>query len=83
MVRLRLQRLGSKNRPFYRVVAADIRSPRDGRFIEILGTYNPVSLSGGTSLNADRIQYWLGKGARPTEKVASLIKKQGIEVAGK
>ncbi|MBX7057420.1 MAG: 30S ribosomal protein S16 [Leptospirales bacterium] len=78
MVRIRLQRYGTKNRPFYRVVAADIRAPRDGRFIEILGSFSSTSLKGEASLKEDRIRYWLGQGAQPSETVLSLLRKNGI-----
>ena len=81
VVRLRFQRLGAKNRPFYRLVAADSRAPRDGRFIEILGTYNPVSLKDDATFKEERIRYWLSQGALPSEKIAGLLKKRGIEVA--
>ncbi|MCB1172479.1 MAG: 30S ribosomal protein S16 [Leptospiraceae bacterium] len=81
MVRLRLQRLGNKNRPFYRIVAADQRSPRDGRFIEILGTYNPANVREDIKLKEDRIKYWLGNGAQPSEKVESILKKNGLVTA--
>ena len=74
-VRLRLTRMGAKKRPFYRIVAADSRSPRDGRFIEKLGYYDPMRDPPTIELKMDRVDYWLGVGAQPTETVASLIKK--------
>ena len=76
MVRIRLQRHGSKKRPFYRVVAADIRAKRDGRFIENLGTYNPVSEPKQVNLKLDRIDYWVGTGAQMSDTVRSLVRKQ-------
>lgn len=79
-VRIRLQRRGAKKRPFFAVVAADIDSPRDGKFLEKLGTYNPmVEGDGQLNLNAERIAWWLGKGATPTERMAKIIKTAGIE----
>ena len=75
MVRIRLKRMGRKRRPFYRVVAADSRSPRDGRHIEVLGTYNPMTEPLTVDLKMERVNYWLGVGAQPTETVANLIKR--------
>ena len=75
MVRLRLARRGAKKRPFYRIVAADSRSPRDGRIIEQLGYYNPVSEPDELKVDLDRVDYWLSTGAQPSETVASLIKR--------
>lgn len=75
-VKLRLQRFGSKKRPFYRVVASESRSPRDGRFLEILGTYDP--LIGNVSVDAEKVQKWLGNGAQPTDTVKSLFKKYNV-----
>ena len=79
-VRIRLARGGAKKRPFYRIVAADSRSPRDGRFIEKLGTYNPIMANDGTRLKLDeeRIKHWLGHGAQPSERVARLLGEAGI-----
>ncbi|TXD34602.1 30S ribosomal protein S16 [Lujinxingia vulgaris] len=74
-VRLRLQRHGAKKRPFYRVVAADQRSPRDGRFIEVLGTYDPMQEPAAVRLNSERVDYWLSVGAQPSDTVRSLIRK--------
>ncbi len=73
MVRLRLTRLGAKKRPFYRVVAADQRSPRDGRFIEQLGYYDPMKKPLELKLDLVRVDHWLSVGAQPTETVQSLI----------
>ncbi|MCF8076571.1 MAG: 30S ribosomal protein S16 [Desulfotignum sp.] len=75
-VRIRLTRKGTKKKPFYRIVAADIEAPRDGRFLETLGTYNPMTEPAGIVLKQDRIQYWLDKGAKPSTTVTSLLKKQ-------
>ena len=77
-VKLRLTRVGSKKNPIYRVVAADSRSPRDGRFLEIVGRYNPQTDPSTIELDEDKIKGWLGKGAQPTEAVARLIKAKGI-----
>jgi small subunit ribosomal protein S16 len=78
-VKLRLTRVGSKKNPIYRVVAADSRSPRDGKFIEIIGRYNPQSEPSLIELDEAKVKDWLGKGAQPTEAVARLIKVKGIE----
>jgi len=75
-VSIRLRREGSKNRPYYRVVVADSRSPRDGKFIEIIGTYDPKQAGQNSSFNIERAEYWISKGARPSDTVRSLIKKQ-------
>jgi small subunit ribosomal protein S16 len=74
-VRIRLKRCGSKNHPVYRVVVTDSRNPRDGKFIEELGTYHPMQKTGNVTLNLDRAKYWLGVGALPSETVASFIRK--------
>lgn len=74
-VRLRLSRRGAKKRPFYRVVAADKRAPRDGRFIELLGTFDPLQEPPVIRLKKDRVDYWLGVGAIPSETVATLVSK--------
>lgn len=78
MVRLRLQRHGRKKRPYYHLVAADIRARRDGRIIEDLGRFNPVSTPTTVSLNTERVIYWLQNGAQPTDTVRTLLKKEGI-----
>ena len=77
-VRMRLTRVGSKKNPIYRVVVADQRSPRDGKFIEIVGRYNPQTDPSTISLDADKIQDWIGKGAQPSDSVKRLMKAQGI-----
>jgi small subunit ribosomal protein S16 len=77
-VKLRLTRVGSKKNPIYRVVAADSHSPRDGRFLEIVGRYNPQTNPSLIELDDEKVRRWLGKGAQPTEAVARLIKVKGI-----
>ena len=77
-VKLRLTRVGSKKNPIYRIVAADSRSPRDGRFIEIVGRYNPQTEPSTIELDEDRVKDWLGKGAQPSDSVAKLLKIRGI-----
>ena len=75
MVKIRLRRVGAKKAPYYRIVAADSRAPRDGRFIEEVGTYNPAVESEKLKVNMDRVQYWIANGAQPTDTVRGLIKK--------
>jgi small subunit ribosomal protein S16 len=77
-VRMRLTRVGSKKNPIYRVVVADQRSPRDGRFIEIVGRYNPQTDPSTIELDEAKVAEWLGKGAQPSDAVAKLIKASGI-----
>lgn len=77
MVKLRLRRLGAKKKPFYRIVAADSRCARDGRFIEELGTYNPLVHPAEITIDAERVQSWIKNGAQPTETVRALLKKSG------
>jgi small subunit ribosomal protein S16 len=74
-VKIRLKRAGSKNHPVYRVVVADGRSPRDGKFIEELGTYHPAKTGTNFTLNLERAKYWVSVGAQPSETVASFIRK--------
>lgn len=74
-VSLRLTRMGRKKRPFYRIVAADSRMPRDGRFIEVLGYYDPMTEPFTLKVNLERVDHWLSEGARPSETVASLIRR--------
>ena len=74
-VRIRMKRIGAKNTPVFRIVVADGRSPRDGKCIEELGTYLPLKKGNNITLDLDRAQYWLGKGAQPTDTVASFIKR--------
>jgi small subunit ribosomal protein S16 len=78
MVKIRLMRRGATKRPFYRVVVADSRSPRDGRFIENIGTYHPLADPSVIEIDADRALYWLSVGAQPTEQVRNLLQKKGI-----
>ena len=78
-VRMRLTRVGSKKNPIYRVVVADSRSPRDGRFIEIIGRYNPQTHPSIIELDEEKVRAWLGKGAQPSDAVAKLIKIAKIE----
>ncbi len=79
VVKIRLTRVGSKKNPIYRVVVADSRSPRDGRFIEIVGRYNPQTEPSTIDLDETKIKDWMAKGAQPTEPVARLIKAAGIQ----
>ena len=79
-VRMRLTRVGSKKNPIYRVVVADGRSPRDGRFIEIVGRYNPQTDPSTIELDEAKVKDWLSKGAQPSDPVAKLIKASGISV---
>jgi len=74
-VSIRLRREGAKNRPYYKIVVADSRSPRDGKFIEIIGTYDPKTPGNNSSLKVERAEYWISKGAQPSDTVRSLIKK--------
>ena len=77
-VKMRLRRMGAKKAPFYRVIVADSRSPRDGRFIEEVGYYNPMTNPAEIKIDAEKAQKWLNNGAQPTETVKSLLKKSGI-----
>jgi small subunit ribosomal protein S16 len=77
-VHLRLTRMGRHKRPFYRVVATDARMPRDGRFLEVVGTYDPLKESDKASFKEDRVLDWLQKGAQPTDPVRGLLRKTGI-----
>ena len=77
-VKIRLTRVGSKKNPIYRVVVADSRSPRDGRFIEIVGRYNPQTEPSQIELDEAKVRGWLEKGAQPTQPVAKLLKAKGI-----
>ena len=75
MVKIRLRRMGAKNAPYYRVVVADSHSPRDGRFIEELGTYDPMADDNKIKVDMERVKYWISNGAQPTDTVRGLIKK--------
>ena len=78
MVKIRLRRMGAKKNPFYRVVVADSRYPRDGRFIEELGTYNPMTSEDAVKIDVERAQAWIKNGAQPTDTVRGLLKKAGV-----
>jgi small subunit ribosomal protein S16 len=80
-VKIRMKRVGAKNDPVFRIVVADQRSPRDGKFIEEIGTYQPRKKGNNFTLDLDRAKYWLSKGAQPSETVASFIKKAGKTAA--
>jgi small subunit ribosomal protein S16 len=82
MLSIRLRRTGSTKRPYYRVVVADSREPRDGRFVEVLGHYDPRRDPAVVKIDADRAQYWIGKGARASDTVRSLLKKSKAGAAG-
>jgi small subunit ribosomal protein S16 len=77
-VKLRLTRVGSKKNPVYRIVAADSRSPRDGKFLEIVGRYNPQTDPSTIELDEDKVRDWLSKGAQPSDAVARLLKAKGV-----
>ena len=77
-VKLRLKRMGSKQKPFYRIVAADSRSPRDGRFIETVGTYNPIVKENNVTVEKEKVEKWIKNGAQPTDTVKSLLSKNGV-----
>jgi small subunit ribosomal protein S16 len=77
-VKIRLTRMGAKKKPFYRLVAADSEAPRDGRFLQILGYYDPMKEPAVVELHEDKVKYWLDKGAEPTNSVRALLKKKGI-----
>lgn len=81
-VRLRLTRVGSKKNPIWRVVAADQRSPRDGRFIELLGHYNPQTEPSEIELNEPRVRHWIERGAQPSETVRKLMRAKGLAPGG-
>ena len=78
MVKIRLRRMGAKKSTFYRIVVADSRYPRDGRFIEEIGTYNPLTNPSTVNVDADAVKTWIAKGAQPTDTVKALLKKEGI-----
>jgi len=81
MLAISLMRMGAKGKPYYRVVVKEKRSKRDGKYIEQLGTYNPMKDPAEVNLNQERVQYWIGVGAQPTQTVASLIKKSSAQTA--
>jgi small subunit ribosomal protein S16 len=78
LVKIRLKRMGAKKRPFYRLVVADSRSPRDGRFIELLGFYDPLPNPAKVQIDAEKVRAWIGKGARPSDAARALLVEQGI-----
>ena len=78
MVKSRLRRMGAKKAPFYRIVVADSRDPRDGRFIEEIGTYNPMTADAEVKINSERAQQWIKNGAQPTDTVRDILKKAGV-----
>jgi small subunit ribosomal protein S16 len=81
LVKIRLARMGAKKKPFYRVVVADSRSRRDGPFIEILGTYDPMKEPGEFKVDTDKARSWIDKGAQPTDTVKRLLKSAGLQAA--
>ena len=78
MVKIRLRRMGAKKAPFYRIVVADSRYPRDGRFIEELGYYNPMTEPADVKVDGEKVKEWIANGAQPTDTVKALLKKNGI-----
>ena len=78
MVKIRLRRMGAKKNPFYRIVVADSRSPRDGRCIEEIGTYKPLTEPATIQVDADKVKTWIQNGAQPTDTVRGLLKKAGV-----
>ena len=78
MVKIRLRRMGAKKSPFYRIVVADSHFPRDGRFIEEIGTYNPQATPSAVTIDMERVNYWMKNGAQPTDTVKALIKKASV-----
>ena len=78
MVKIRLRRMGAKKAPFYRIIVADTRSPRDGRCIEEIGTYNPLLENGNIAVDVEKAQTWIKNGAQPTDTVRGLLKKAGV-----
>ena len=79
-VKLRLRRMGKKNQPIYKIVAADARSPRDGKFLEAVGIYNPLTKPHTVDIKEERVNYWLDHGAQPTDTVNSLLRQKGINL---
>ena len=77
MVKIRLRRMGAKKNPYYRIVVADSKFPRDGRCIEEIGTYDPLATPSAVKVDADRVKYWIKNGAQPTDTVRALLKKAG------
>ncbi len=83
MLRIRLRRMGSKNRPFYRIVVADARAPRDGEYIDMVGIYDPLTEPFTLRVDADKVREWLRKGAQPTDTVARLLARAGVDLGGR
>ena len=77
-VKIRLRRMGAKKAPFYRIVVADSRYPRDGRFIEEIGTYHPVATPTEVKVDAEKAKQWIANGAQPTDTVKAILKKEGV-----
>ena len=77
-VKIRLRRMGAKKAPFYRIVVADSRYPRDGRFIEEIGTYNPTTTPSEVKVDAEKAKQWIANGAQPTDTVKAILKKEGV-----
>ncbi|MGH7869836.1 MAG: 30S ribosomal protein S16 [Candidatus Dormibacteraceae bacterium] len=82
MVKIRLKRMGAKRHPFYRLVVADARSPRDGRFIEQVGYYDPLSMPVAISIDQEKVEHWLKQGAQPSDAARSLLRREGILAPG-
>ena len=82
MVRIRLRRMGSKGKPFYRIVVADQRAPRNGKYLDLIGTYDPHQDPPEISINEEKISKWIGNGAQPSDTASSLLKTKGIEIKG-
>jgi len=80
-VKIRLARHGAKKKPFYRIVVTDSESPRDGRYLENVGTYDPKNAPARVTIKTERVQYWLGKGATPTDTVKNLLKREGVSAS--
>jgi len=80
-VRIRMKRVGAKNAPYFRIVVADSRSPRDGKFIEEIGTYQPLKKGDNVTVDLERANYWISKGAQPSDTVSSFLKKKGKAAA--
>ncbi len=78
MVKIRLTRLGDKKSPFYRIIVADERAPRDGRFVDVLGTYNPLTNPAKVELDAEKAKKWIANGAQPTDTVRTILAQQGV-----
>ncbi len=77
-VKIRLTRLGAKKKPYYRLVAADSKAPRDGKFLEVLGTYDPMKDPAAVTIQKEKVQHWLGKGAMVSESARAILKKEGL-----